>query len=214
MTETAAAEAAPPAAPAAQTKAPKKKKAPVRDKLAGTKLGEQIDQIVAGCPDKRGMSGTAIKKVLATRGVDVVKRSALIKLIIKRKLEKGSLLQTKGVGFSGTFKAGKEKCSVKLVKKSKKPAPKKPAARTSPSKKPAAKNSPTKKSRAKKSGAKKTLTKIPAAKKTVAKKPATKKATSKKAKSTNKVAAPKAKKLVKPKPKQKAVKPKKAAGKK
>ncbi|XP_051892647.1 LOW QUALITY PROTEIN: histone H1.10-like [Pristis pectinata] len=212
MTETAAAEAALPAAPAAQTKAPKKKAAPARNKPAGPKLIKST--IVAGCPDKRGMSAIAIKKALADRGVDVVKRSAQIKLSIKRKVETGSLLQTKGVGFSGIFKAAKEKRSVKLMNKSKKPAPKKPAVKKSPSKKPASKKSPTKKSGAKKSAAKKILAKKPAAKKAAAKKPAAKKAAQKKAKSHGKVAAPKSKKSVKAKPKPKAAKPKKAAGKK
>ncbi|XP_032871070.1 histone H1.2-like [Amblyraja radiata] len=108
MTETAAAEAAPQVVPAAQTKAPKKKKAPARKKAAGPKLSDQIDNIVADCHDRRGMSFYAIKKGLAAKGVDVEKCRHLIKTGIKRKLVNGSLVQIKGVGASGSFKTEQE----------------------------------------------------------------------------------------------------------
>ncbi|XP_051897813.1 LOW QUALITY PROTEIN: histone H1-like [Pristis pectinata] len=204
--ETAAAEAAPPAATAAQTKAPKKKtKVGARNKAAGPTLGKQIDKIVAGCPDKRGMSAIAIKKALAASGVNVAKRSAQIRFSIKRKVKKGSLLQTRGVGFSDTFKAAKEKSSLKLANKAKKPAAKKVV-----KKKPAIKKTAAKKSVARKVGAKQSPNK-----KQGAKKPAAKKAGLKKAKNPRKVAAPKAKVVKKSaKNKPKAAKPKKAAGKK
>ncbi|XP_067832397.1 histone H1-like [Heptranchias perlo] len=64
MTDTAAAETAPPAA--AQTNAPKKKKAVHRSKTAGPKLGEQILKIVADCKDRKGISLAAIKKIKGT----------------------------------------------------------------------------------------------------------------------------------------------------
>ncbi|XP_051896873.1 histone H1-like [Pristis pectinata] len=157
MTETAAAEAAPPAANAAQTKAPKKKKAAARNKAAGPTLGEQIDQIVAGCPNKRGMSAIAIKKALATRGVDIAKRGAQIRFSIKRK-------------------APKEKSSLKLVNKAKKaaakkvvknkPAIKKKASNKSVARKVGAKQSPTKKQGPRKPAAKTAAEKKPEAKKT------------------------------------------------
>ncbi|XP_072884097.1 histone H1 [Hemitrygon akajei] len=107
MTETAAAEVTPPAAPAAATKAPKKKAA-ARAKTAGPKLGEQIDKIVADCRSHRGVSIVAIKKELAANGVDVEKLKSQIKMVIKRKLESGSLVHTKGAGASGSLKAAKK----------------------------------------------------------------------------------------------------------
>uniref|UniRef100_UPI00398F6D67 histone H1-like n=1 Tax=Pristiophorus japonicus TaxID=55135 RepID=UPI00398F6D67 len=70
MTDTAAAEKAPPTA-AAQTKAP-------RSKPAGPKLGEQILKVLADGSDRKGMSLAAIKKALAAKAVDVEKRGSLI----------------------------------------------------------------------------------------------------------------------------------------
>ncbi|XP_059810927.1 uncharacterized protein LOC132383743 [Hypanus sabinus] len=159
MTETAPAETAPPAAPAAAKKTPKKKAA-ARSKPTGPSLGEQIDKIVAGCHDRKGMSGAAIMKALADSGVDVAKRRHQVKMSIKRKVESGSLVQAKGSGISGSFKSGKGKTAVKVVKKANKPA---------------AKKSPSKKLGAKKPAAKKAAAKKPAAKKAAAKKPAAKK---------------------------------------
>ncbi|XP_059805376.1 histone H1-like [Hypanus sabinus] len=210
MTETAAAEVAPPAEPAAATKAPKKKKTTARTKTAGPKLGEQIDKIVADCRSHRGVSIVAIKKELAANGVDVEKLKSQIKMVIKRKLESGSLVHTKGAGASGSLKAAKKDSTAKIVKKTKKPAGKK-----SQIKKPAIKKTASKKA-AKKSPAKKQSVKKPTAKKAAAKKPAAKKA-AQKPKSPKKVAAPKAKapkKSAKPKPKAKSVKARKTAAKK
>ncbi|XP_032870538.1 histone H3.v1-like [Amblyraja radiata] len=194
MSETAAAEAAP---PPAQTKAPKKKAAAARKKTAGPKLGERIDKIVADCQERRGMSLVAVSKGLAASGIDVEKYHKLIKVTIKRKLETGSLVQTKGTGASGSFKAAAKEGAVKMAKKAKKPASKvsktkNPIAKKTPSKKPPAKKmskktvnkkSPAKKvvnkkPPAKRVGAKKLTPKRPAAKKSVATKAAPKKTTS------------------------------------
>ncbi|XP_059810941.1 histone H1-like [Hypanus sabinus] len=205
MTETAPAETAPPAAPAAAKKTPKKKAA-VRSKPTGPSLGEQIDKIVAGCHDRKGMSGAAIMKALADSGVDVAKRRHQVKMSIKRKVESGSLVQAKGSGISGSFKSGKGKTAVKVVKKANKPAAKKSSSKKLGAKKPAAKKAGGKKPAAKKAAAKK-----PAAKKAAAKKPAAKKAAPK-PKSPKKAAAPKTKAAMKPK--SKSAKPKKTAVKK
>ncbi|XP_059810940.1 histone H1-like [Hypanus sabinus] len=205
MTETAPAETAPPAAPAAAKKTPKKKAA-ARSKPTGPSLGEQIDKIVAGCHDRKGMSGAAIMKALADSGVDVAKRRHQVKMSIKRKVESGSLVQAKGSGISGSFKSGKGKTAVKVVKKANKPAAKK-----SPGKKLGAKKPAAKKAGAKKPAAKKAAAKKPATKKAGGKKPAAKKAAPK-PKSPKKAAAPNtkaAKKL-----KSKSAKPKKTAVKK
>ncbi|XP_059810931.1 histone H1-like [Hypanus sabinus] len=221
MTETAPAETAPPAAPAAAKKTPKKKAA-ARSKPTGPSLGEQIDKIVAGCLDRKGMSGVAIMKALADSGVDVAKRRHQVKMSIKRKVESGSLVQAKGSGISGSFKSGKGKTAVKVVKKANKPAAKKspdkklgakkPAAKKAGAKKPATKKAGAKKPAAKKAGAKKPAAKKAAAKKPAAKKAAAKKPAAKKAapkpKSPKKAAATKTKAAKKPKskPKKTAVK--------
>ncbi|XP_072887566.1 histone H1-like [Hemitrygon akajei] len=210
MTETAPAETAPPAAPAAAKKSPKKKAA-ARSKPTGPSLGEQIDKIVAGCHDRKGMSGTAIIKALAGSGVDVVKRRHQVKMSIKRRVESGSLVQAKGSGISGSFKSGKGKTAVKVVKKANKPAAKKSPSKKLGAKKPAAKKAGVKKPAAKKAGGKKPAAKKPAAKKAAAKKPAAKKAAPK-PKSPKKAAAPKTKAAKKPK--SKSAKPKKTAVKK
>ncbi|XP_067833542.1 histone H1-like [Heptranchias perlo] len=202
MTDIATAETAPHAAAAAQTNAPKKKKAVPRPKTSGPRLGEQILKIVADCKDRKGISLAAIKKVLATNGLDVEKLRTPIKLNIKKHVEKGSLVQIKGTGASGSFKVAKKEAQTKVVKKVKKQATKK-----SFDKKPAVKKTAVKKSAAKKSTTK-------AAKSPLIKK----KAAVKKLKTPNsaKAVKVKAKKVQKPraKPKPKSAKPKKAAGKK
>ncbi|XP_059809247.1 uncharacterized protein LOC132382804 [Hypanus sabinus] len=198
MTETTTTEVAPPAAPAATPKAAKKKTA-VRKKSTGPKLGDQIDKIVADCHSQRGMSVTAIKKSLAASGVNVDKLRSQIRLTIKRKVDRGSLIHTKGKGASGSLKVPKKEGAGKVVKKVKKPA---------------AKKSMAKKTGAKKSPTKSKVIKRTAVKKAAAKKTATKK-TTQKSKSPKKAAAPKVtKKSAKPKPKAKSVKSKKTAAKK
>ncbi|XP_072120898.1 uncharacterized protein [Mobula birostris] len=210
MTETAAAESAPPAAPAAATKALKKKKAAARTKLAGPRLGEQIDKIVADCRNRRGVSVIAIKKELAANGVNVEKFNRQIKMVIKKKLESGSLVHTKGAGVSGSLKAAKKEST---AKKAKKPAAK-IQAKKSAAKKTVAKKSPTKKQGVKKLTPKKAVAKKPAAKKAAAKKPATKKAAQKPKSPKKMTAAKAAKKSSNAKPKAKSMKTKQKAAKK
>ena len=221
MTETAAAETAPPAAPA-QVKSPRKKKAAPRSATAGPKLGEQILKVVAGCSDRKGMSLAAIKKALAGSGVDVVKRGSQIRLTIKRKVEKGSLMQTKGQGASGSFKIAKKESPGKMGKKVKKPTAKKSLGKKTAAKKVTTKKAAAKKAAAKKPAGKKTPVKKSTVKKTSSKKAATpkkavKKAALKKKSPVKKVTGGKSvKKVTKPKanPKVKAAKTKKASGKK
>ncbi|XP_078390494.1 histone H1-like [Cetorhinus maximus] len=175
MADTAAVETAPAAAPAAQAKTPKKR-TPFRAKSTGPKLGDQIRKVVAGSSDRKGISVAAIKKALASGGMDVEKNRGRIKLAIKRSVDKGSLVQTKGKGASGSFKLPKNEPQGKVVKKAGKPAakksPKKPAAVKKPAAKKLARKSPAKKL-TRKSPAKKLAKKSPAkklAKKTPAKK--------------------------------------------
>ncbi|XP_067835186.1 histone H1-like [Heptranchias perlo] len=210
MTDTAAAETAPPAVAAARTNAPNKKKAVPRP--TGPPLGEQILKIVADCKDRKGISLAAIKKVLAAKGLDVEKQRSQIKLSIKRNVEKGSLVQIKGTGASGSFRVAKKETQAKVGKKVKKQVTKK-----SPGKKPATKKTAVKKLTAKKPAAKKSAVKKPVAKKSTTKKavksPIKKKAAAKKPKTPKPVKAKKVEKA-RAKPKPKSAKPKKAAGKK
>uniref|UniRef100_UPI00398EAFB2 histone H1-like n=1 Tax=Pristiophorus japonicus TaxID=55135 RepID=UPI00398EAFB2 len=135
MTDTAAAETAPPAA-VAQTKAPsKKKKATPRSGPAGPRLGDQILKVAADGKDRRGTSLAAIKKALAAKGVDVEKRGFQIRSSIKKNVMNGSLKQIKGTGASGSFKITNTDPQGKVGKKVKKPATKKATAKKTKSKK-------------------------------------------------------------------------------
>ncbi|XP_041038233.1 histone H1.4-like [Carcharodon carcharias] len=202
MTDTADAETAPPAAPAAQVKTPKKKKkAAPRSGAAGPKLGEQILKVVADCSDRKGMSLPAIKKALRGKGLDVDKLGSQIKQSIKRNVKNGFLVQVKGTGASGSFKVPKNTAPGKVGKKAKaaagKKSPVKKAAATKvTAKKAAAKKTPkaaAKKSPAKKAAAKKTAKKSATPKKPVKKAAPKKKSPAKKVTVVKKVAKARAK---------------------
>ncbi|XP_028974801.1 histone H1-like [Esox lucius] len=186
------AEVAPAPAAAAPAKAPKKKAA-AKPKKAGPSVGELIVKAVSASKERSGVSLAALKKSLAAGGYDVEKNNSRVKLAVKSLVTKGTLVQTKGTGASGSFKLNKKATETKKpAKKAAAPKGKKVAA-----KKPAAAKKP-KKAAAKKPAA--------AAKKSPkkAKMPATPKKSPKKA---TKAAKPKA-------AKPKAAKPKKAAPKK
>ncbi len=190
MAETAPAAAAPPA------KAPKKKSA-AKAKKAGPGVGELIVKAVSASKERSGVSLAALKKALAAGGYDVEKNNSRVKLAIKSLVTKGTLLQVKGTGASGSFKISKKQAE---TKKKAAPKAKKPAAAKKPksaaAKKPAAKKSPKK-------------TKKPAAaakKATKSPKKATK--SPKKATKSPKKATKSPKKLTKSPKKTKTVKPK------
>ncbi|XP_038624298.1 histone H1.4-like [Tachyglossus aculeatus] len=205
-----------PAAPAASAPAersPVKKRAKkpaggARRKAAGPSVSELITKAVAASKERNGVSLAALKKALAAAGYDVEKNNSRIKLGLKNLVAKGTLVQTKGTGASGSFKINKKAAGSEG--KAKKPAavakPKKAARASQKPKKPTA------------SGAKKNVKKTPKkARKPVAgaKKPAK---SPKKVKAAKKAAKSPAKpKAIKPKAakpkaaKPKAVKPKKAA---
>ncbi|XP_076145468.1 histone H1-like [Alosa pseudoharengus] len=186
MAETAPAPAATPA------KAPKKK-AP-RPKKTGPSVGELVVKAISASKEKKGVSLAALKKALAAGGYDVEKNNARVKLAIKSLVTKGTLVQTKGTGASGSFKLNKKQ-AVEKKKPVKKAAPKakKPAA-----KKPAAAKKPKKAAAKKPAAAKKSPKKA-------AKKPATPKKATKSPKKAKKPAAPK--KAAKSPKKTKAAKP-------
>ncbi|XP_037387781.1 histone H1-like [Pygocentrus nattereri] len=107
--------------------------------------------------------GAALKKALAGRGYDVDKNKSRVKIAVKSLVTKGTLVQTKGTGASGSIKLNKKhaepkkKTTRKAAPKSKKVAAKKPAAVKKP-KKVAAQTSPKK---AKKPAAAKKVAKSP-----------------------------------------------------
>ncbi|KAK9397559.1 histone H1-like [Crotalus adamanteus] len=213
MSETAP-EAPAAAAPATKAPAAKKAKKPAvaakPRKAAGPSVTELLTKAVAASKERNGVSLAALKKALAAAGYDVEKNNSRIKLGLKSLVGKGTLVQTKGTGASGSFKLnkkqqeGKDKAPVKKkpAVKSKKPAAKKPAAAKKALKKPAAKKSPKKAVKKPAAGAKK------AAKSPKKAKPAKpKKAVKSPAKAKTKAAKPKT-------PKAKVAKPKKGAAKK
>uniref|UniRef100_A0A8C4AXK7 Histone H1 n=1 Tax=Denticeps clupeoides TaxID=299321 RepID=A0A8C4AXK7_9TELE len=101
------AEVAPAPAAAAPAKAPKKKAA-AKPKKAGPGVGELIVKAVSASKERSGVSLAALKKALSAGGYDVEKNNSRVKLAIKNLVTKGTLVQTKGTGASGSFKLNKK----------------------------------------------------------------------------------------------------------
>ena len=146
-----------------------------------------IAAAIAELKERKGSSRQAIEKYVAANYKVGPKYTGPLKQALKKGVEKGTLVQTKGVGASGSFKIAK-------AQPEKKPAVKKPAAKKTTAKK------TTKKAPAKKT-TKKTATKKPAAKKTATKNAPAKKAASPKKKAPAKKAAGKVTKKAAPKKK-------------
>ena len=147
-----------------------------------------IAAAIAELKERKGSSRQAIEKYVAANYKVGPKYTGPLKQALKKGVEKGTLVQTKGVGASGSFKIAKPEPE-------KKPAVKKPAAKKATTKK------VTKKTPTKKAPAKKTTTKKPAAKKAAPKKAPAKKAASPKKKAPAKKAAGKVTKKAAPKKK-------------
>ena len=175
-------------------KSPAKKKPVVPKKpVEHPTYFEMTKAAIQALKERNGSSRQAIEKYIKAN-YKVGEVSSHLKMALKRGAASGKLLQTKGVGASGSFKLPKEE------KKDKKPI-KKPAAKREPvtkpkkssakksAKKPAVKKPEAKKTSAKKPVAKKLVDKKPTAKKPAAKKPAKKSPTKK---PTKKSAAKKA----------------------
>ncbi|XP_015276507.1 PREDICTED: histone H1-like [Gekko japonicus] len=125
----------------AKAPAKKAKKAAVKArKPPGPSVTELLTQAVSASKERSGVSLAALKKSLAAAGYDVEKNNSRIKLGLKSLVTKGTLVQTKGTGASGSFKLNKKQAAEtkdKVAKKkpqgasgaakSKKPAAKKPA---------------------------------------------------------------------------------------
>uniref|UniRef100_A0A8C7J700 Histone H1 n=1 Tax=Oncorhynchus kisutch TaxID=8019 RepID=A0A8C7J700_ONCKI len=184
-----------PAPAAAPAKAPKKKAA-AKPKKAGPSVGELIVKAVSASKERSGVSLAALKKSLAAGGYDVEKNNSRVKIAVKSLVTKGTLVQTKGTGASGSFKLNKK--AVEAKKPAKKAAA--PKAKKVAAKKPAAAKKPKKVAAKKAVAAKKSPKK--------AKKPATPKKAAKSPKKVKKPAAAAKKAAKSPKKATKAVKPK------
>ncbi|XP_020822453.1 histone H1.5-like [Phascolarctos cinereus] len=112
----------------------KKTKTGSRPKAVGPPVSELITNAVAASTERNGVSLAALKKVLAAGGYDVEKNNSRIKLGLRSLVSKGTLVQTKGTGASGSFRLNKKaspgetknKAKKSPSVKDKKPAAKKP----------------------------------------------------------------------------------------
>merc|ERR1712227_1063601 len=131
-----------------EAKSPAKKAAKPKAKPAHPPTAAMVMAAVKALKEAKGSSLPAIKKYIAANyKVDIVKLSPFVRKALKSLVEKKKLIQTKGTGASGRFKANKEEKPKKKAVKPKKKAAKKPAAKK-PAKKAAAKK-PAKKAAAK-----------------------------------------------------------------
>nr|XP_006219011.1 histone H1.1-like [Vicugna pacos] len=108
-----------------KVKKPAKVAAATKKKPAGPSVSELIVQAVSSSKERSGVSLAALKKALAAAGYDVEKNNSRIKLGLKSLVNKGTLVQTKGTGASGSFKLSKKVASVEA-----KPSAVKVAAKT------------------------------------------------------------------------------------
>ncbi|XP_057322709.1 histone H1-like [Microplitis mediator] len=202
MTETSASPT--PVEEKAPAKVDSPKKAAAKKPATKATHPSAADMVIAAIKslgERGGSSLQAIKKyIAATYKVDIEKQAPFIKKSLKAAVIKGTLVQTKGKGASGSFKLPVEKPASKPKAAVKKPAAaKKPAA----VKKPAAKKA---------TGEAKTAKKPASPKKAPAKKSESKKPAAKAPAKTKAAASPKAKKATKaPTAKPKSPKPKKVA---
>ncbi|KFV82679.1 Histone H1.10, partial [Struthio camelus australis] len=72
-------------------------------KPSGPSVTELITKAVSASKERKGLSLAALKKALAAGGYDVEKNNSRIKLGLKSLVSKGTLVQTKGTGASGSF---------------------------------------------------------------------------------------------------------------
>nr|XP_004670897.2 histone H1.1 [Jaculus jaculus] len=192
-------------------KKPKKpaKAAAAKKKPAGPSVSELLVQAVSASKERSGVSLAALKKALAAAGYDVEKNNSRIKLGLKSLVSKGTLVQTKGTGASGSFKLNKKaaageakagaatKAAVKAKSAGASKKPKKAAAgpatkkSVKKAKKPAAAKKPAKSPKKPKAAKAKKVAKSPAKAKAVKPKAAKAKVTKPKAAVKPKKAAPK-----------------------
>ncbi|XP_066482945.1 histone H1.01-like [Tiliqua scincoides] len=197
-----------PEAPAAPAKVPAKKPrrpagAPKPRRAAGPSVTELLTKAVAASRERSGVSLAALKKALAAAGYDVERNNGRIKLGLRSLVSRGTLLQTRGTGASGSFRLNRKQEGGERTASRAAPRASRPT--KAPARKP---RTPAKKSP--KKAPRKPAKKSP---KKPAKSPrkAQPKAKAKKAARTPKAVKPKAKPRT---PKAKAAKPRKTAPKK
>ncbi|XP_058141336.1 histone H1t [Dasypus novemcinctus] len=115
-------------APAPMEKPPAKKRGKKPGTLAGgsrkspsPSVSKLITEALSASQERAGMSLAALKKALAAAGYDVEKNNSRIKLGLKSLVSKGTLVQTKGTGASGSFKLSKKATPEAAKVKVKKP---------------------------------------------------------------------------------------------
>merc|ERR1711894_642157 len=146
--------------PEAAKKSPAKKAAKPKAAPAHPPTATMVMAAVKGLKEAKGASLPAIKKYIAGNyKVDIVKLSPFVRKALKSLVEKKKLVQTKGTGASGRFKANKEEKPKKVAKpkakKVTKKAAKKPAGEKkakTPKKKAAAKPKKACRQKARKEG--------------------------------------------------------------
>ncbi|EPQ05788.1 Histone H1t [Myotis brandtii] len=119
----------------------------VNRKTPSPSVSKVITEALSLSQERAGMSLAALKKALAAAGYDVDKNNSRIKLGLKSLVSKGTLLQTKGTGASGSFKLNKKAASGEAKPKAKKAGaakPRKPAGAAKKPKKPAGSATPKK----------------------------------------------------------------------
>uniref|UniRef100_A0A452RNM7 H1.6 linker histone, cluster member n=1 Tax=Ursus americanus TaxID=9643 RepID=A0A452RNM7_URSAM len=77
-------------------------------KAPNLSVSKLITEALSVSQERTGMSLAALKKALAAAGYDVEKNNSRIKLGLKSLVSKGTLVQTKGTGASGSFKLNKK----------------------------------------------------------------------------------------------------------
>ncbi|XP_008145278.2 histone H1t [Eptesicus fuscus] len=87
----------------------------VSRKTPSPSVSKVITEALSLSQERAGMSLAALKKALAAAGYDVDKNNSRIKLVLKSLVSKGTLVQTKGTGASGSFRLSK-KAAPELVK--------------------------------------------------------------------------------------------------
>ncbi|MGH0138142.1 UNVERIFIED_CONTAM: hypothetical protein FKN15_065187 [Acipenser sinensis] len=75
-----------------------------KPKKAGPSVSDLIVKAVSASKERSGVSLAALKKTLAAGGYDVEKNNSRVNTAVKSLVSKETLLQTKGVGASGSFK--------------------------------------------------------------------------------------------------------------
>ncbi|XP_007882588.1 histone H1.3 [Callorhinchus milii] len=92
------------AAAAHPTPVSKKRRRRNRRNRYGSTVADQIMRAVAATKERRGLSVAAMKKMLSANGYDVTRNNSRVNQTVKSLVSKGSLVQTTGIGASGSFR--------------------------------------------------------------------------------------------------------------